>query len=224
MHTQTPIQDQLLLAHGHVSIRSRGVTTVQTRTLLPSDTETRSPFPVTTVERTLADLSSLLHDRQLAGMTVAAVQRKIASVESLVRWIQDHPSAQVTAFKQVVERLRATTVDSVFEADVRAEISARGLPTPDPAPMIVGTKAGRFQIDVPWARFKTGIEVDGPAHLDPHRRDMDTVKDAELQMIGWAVIRLSAAQWAHDRDRWFDRLARVLSSRIASSEATSRGV
>jgi very-short-patch-repair endonuclease len=54
-----------------------------------------------------------------------------------------------------------------------------------------GDHVGR--IDMGWGDWKVGVEYDGGQHwTDPERRTRDIDRQAELEALGWRIIRVSA--------------------------------
>jgi very-short-patch-repair endonuclease len=54
-----------------------------------------------------------------------------------------------------------------------------------------GDHVGR--IDMGWNQWKVGVEYDGEQHwTDPARRTRDIDRLAELEALGWRIIRVSA--------------------------------
>lgn len=54
-----------------------------------------------------------------------------------------------------------------------------------------GYHVGR--LDMGWESWKVGVEYDGVQHWsDPRQRDRDIDRSAELEALGWRIIRVSA--------------------------------
>jgi very-short-patch-repair endonuclease len=49
------------------------------------------------------------------------------------------------------------------------------------------------RIDMGWDNWKVGVEYDGKQHwTDPAIRDRDVDRQAELEALGWRIVRVSA--------------------------------
>lgn len=54
-----------------------------------------------------------------------------------------------------------------------------------------GYHVGR--IDMGWERWKVGVEYDGAQHwTDPRQRNRDIDRIAELEALGWRIVRVGA--------------------------------
>lgn len=49
------------------------------------------------------------------------------------------------------------------------------------------------RIDMGWKTWKVGVEYDGIQHwTDPRQRSRDIDRQAELEALGWRIVRVSA--------------------------------
>ena len=83
--------------------------------------------------------------------------------------------------------------ESPQETRTRLLLIAAGFPRPQTQILVVdecGYLIGR--IDMGWEEWKVGVEYDGPQHwTDPAQHAHDIDRLAELQAMGWKIIRIS---------------------------------
>jgi hypothetical protein len=89
----------------------------------------------------------------------------------------------------------------------------RGLPAPIPQYEVRVTDGGRRWLDLGWpkvpeGRRKVGLEFDGPEHRTITGQNRDHLRDADLDDLGWEIVRIGAAQVLDER------LADALAARI----------
>lgn len=57
---------------------------------------------------------------------------------------------------------------------------------------------GAIRPDLLWAAERVVVELDGPEHCRPDQYDADRVRDVQLQLDGYAVLRFTNARVRHD--------------------------
>ncbi len=83
--------------------------------------------------------------------------------------------------------------ESPYETRTRLALINAGLPKP--STQIVVRNDGRFvaRLDMGWREWKVAVEFDGAHHwTDPAQRTRDIDRWAELEAIGWRIVRVSA--------------------------------
>jgi very-short-patch-repair endonuclease len=175
----------------------RGFTAHSCRHLDPRDVTIWRGIPVTTVARTLVDLTDLLDWARLANVIHEAAYRDLFD-----------PAATRAAMARATGRRRLPVLERALEAHAsgsagtrsRAEerflaaVEAAGLPdarvnTPAPVPAWPGT-AG-IEVDFLWPELGLCVEVDGPGHARPRTRREDEMRDRLLTAAGFEVVRVS---------------------------------
>lgn len=84
--------------------------------------------------------------------------------------------------------------ESPYETRTRLALINAGLPRPQT--QIVVEERGAFvaRIDMGWKQWRVGVEFDGAQHwTDPAQRTKDIDRLAELEGLGWRIIRVSAS-------------------------------
>jgi predicted transcriptional regulator of viral defense system len=167
-----------------------GVRVHRARRLDPRDTTVHDGIPVTTVPRTLVDLSSVLTAAQLANVIHEAAFRNRFDVEATRR------ATERAAGRRELDVL-ATALDahlsgsagtrSALEDRYLSQFERAGLPAP-----LVNTKVADIEVDFHWPEQELCFEIDGPGHRRPRTRAEDRVRDATLRAAGKEVIRVEA--------------------------------
>lgn len=84
--------------------------------------------------------------------------------------------------------------ESPQESRLRLALLDAGLPTPC-TQLTVTSSLGHFvaRLDLGWREWKVAVEYDGTQHwTDSKQRSRDIDRIAELEALGWRIIRVSA--------------------------------
>jgi hypothetical protein len=166
----------------------RGVQARRYRRLDAQDVTRRDGIPVTTVPRTLVDLSDVLTPHQLANVIHEAAFRKLFD-ERVVRVAIDRANGRhnLHVLSKALELNAAGSAGTKSELEDRflALTSKSGLPEP-----LVNTQIGDREIDFHWPSLNLIVEVDGPGHTRPRTKRDDVQRDARLTAAGHTVLRL----------------------------------
>jgi hypothetical protein len=154
-----------------------------TRHLHPDDVTELDGIAVTTMARTLVDLTDVLTAHQLANVIHEAAYHerfdRKATREAITR-ANGRPN--LNRLEQALEANGAGT-RSALEDRFLSLIA--GLPQP-----LVNTKIEGIEVDFAWPGRV--VEVDGPAHQRPRTRREDRERDTRLRAAGYEVVRLTA--------------------------------
>lgn len=178
-----------------ISSRTRPPPLIVTRneTLLDGEHTIVGGIPVTTPARTAFDLG------RRDGMLVA-VQRldSLARATALTAadvalLIEAHRGARGMKQLRLALPLMDAGAESPQETRTRLVIVAGGLPRPQ-TQIIVRAEWGEIvaRVDMGWEHWRVAVEFDGAQHwTDPLQRAKDIDRIAELERLGWRVIRIS---------------------------------
>jgi uncharacterized protein DUF559 len=178
-------------------IRLAGVRSHRTVAFLAEEHTVLDRIPLTTVARTLVDLSSLLSVAQLGVITDDALRRGTLSLRELQRSVAGipggpgrKPSRIRSVLAQRIERYDPG--DSGLELRVLRAIVAAGLPEPVQQHEVL-VAGRRYRIDLAYPEHGLAIEIDG---FDPHRFrsafDRDRARANDLVVAGWTVLRFTS--------------------------------
>ena len=189
------------------------------RSLDQRDVTVRAGIPVTTVPRTLVDLSDVLTAHQLANVIHEAAFRKLfdqrAVRASMIRANGRH-NLDVLETALALNAAGSAGTRSELEDRFLALTSKSGLPEP-----LVNTQVEDIEVDFHWPRLKLIVEVDGPGHTRPRAQRQDRERDTRLRAAGHTVLRIADDE-IHQRSetvaaRLLSRFPRPLSRRGAGS-------
>jgi hypothetical protein len=171
---------------------------------------------VTTPARTLVDLADVVPRRTL--------ERAFDEAEYLeLDWMSAAPrhgrsgSGLLTSVL-AVHRPGTTRTLSQLEEDFIAFCDERGIPRPEVNVCIEGNLC-----DFVYREQRVIVETDGSrAHGTTRARDRDPVRDADLQIAGWKVIRIPYKRLLNQPDAVEDQLRRLLTPEPAALAAPRR--
>jgi hypothetical protein len=161
-----------------------------TRHLDPRDVTNRHGIPVTTVARTLVDLTDVLTAHPLANVIHEAAYWHRFS-ERATRAAMERAAGRQNLY--VLES--APSLNAAGSAGARsgnedrklAEIRAAGLPEP-----LVNVHVAGIEVDLHWPEENLCLEVDGPGHERPRTQREDAERDQRLRAAGYEVMRARA--------------------------------
>jgi hypothetical protein len=167
-----------------------GIRVHSARHLDPRDVTKHDGIPVTTVPRTLVDLSSVLTAPQLANVIHEAAFRNRFDLEAT------RQAAERATGRHTLDTLDAALnahlsgsagTRSALEDQFLAQTLANGMPEP-----LVNTKVANVEVDFHWPDWNLCVEIDGPGHERPRTQAEDRARDAKLRAAGHEVVRLQA--------------------------------
>lgn len=153
------------------------------------DVTTRDGIPVTSVARTILDLSAQLPVDTLTNLIENADRKHLFDLRAVDRAIARRPRvAGVARLKTALATYRgAAETRSNLERQFRRLIAGAGLPEPQFNVVVAGVT-----VDVWWPQWKLVVELDGePYHISPRAFESDRIRDATLQKADIRVLRVT---------------------------------
>ena len=144
-------------------------------------------IPVTTVARTLVDLTDILEPDDLANVIHEAQYRERFSLEATYRAMERANG------RKNLERLEQAISDSLNgsagtrsrnEREFLKLLEANKIPKP-----LVNTHVLGIEVDCVWPDLKIVAEIDGPGHARPRSQREDRAVNALLTAAGYTVLR-----------------------------------
>ena len=179
-------------------VRQPGVRVHRTMKFLEMEHEIRRQIPVTSVARTLVDLSGSMSVQQLGIATDFARRERELRLVDLQRCIAGLAPARGRKPTRIHAVLRARLerhdeTDSGLEMRVLRAIVNAGLPEPVQQYRVhIGNHWRR--IDLSYPELKLAVEVDGWTHHGPRSAfDADRARDNELAIIGWDRLHFTSS-------------------------------
>jgi hypothetical protein len=178
-------------------VRQPGVRVHRTVRFLEMEHTVRRAIPVTSVARTLIDLSGAMSVQQLGIATDYARRHLFLTLPALQRSAAGLYPAPGRRLSRIHAVLRARLehhdeTESGLEMRVLRAIVAAGLPEPVQQYWVdVGGK--RRRIDLAYPELKLAIEVDGYGTHSPRSAfDADRVRETELEIIDWDRLHFTS--------------------------------
>lgn len=171
--------------------------------LTESERQVRSGVPVTSVARTLLDLSTVLslEDLVVAGdWAISEHQRNfgarrfaVVPLPDLRRYVEEKTRTPGLAKLRSAVALMRVGVDSPPETRIRLLLGRAGdLPEFIPNTALLDeTGNPALWADLGCRRYRTCIEYDGAHHLNPAQQSRDHQRDLLTRELGWQQVRLN---------------------------------
>ena len=159
------------------------------RELSARDVTRRDGIPVTTVPRTLVDLSDVLDAQRLANVIhEAAFHGRFDLEGTRGAMARAHGRRKLGVLEQAltVHLNGGAGTRSGLEDRFLAAIRAHGLPAP-----LVNTRIAGIEVDFHWPDRRLCVEIDGPGHERPRTRDQDRGRERRLHAAGQRVLRVT---------------------------------
>jgi very-short-patch-repair endonuclease len=182
------------------------------RNLSPLDIVIVNRIPVTTVARTLVDLSDEKDPHELAFlMHEAAYLGKFSFEATQAAMTRANGRRNLGALKEALELHRSGSAGtrSRLEKRLRRLVKGAGLPAPRSNVDVNG-----FEVDFYWPGLC--VEIDGPPHTRPRTQVDDRIRDAALRAAGYVVLRFDEDD-LNDRPAWL--LAELAAQQLAAGVA-----
>lgn len=188
-----------------------GIEVHRSRMLTPLDVTLLDGIPVTSVARTMLDLAAVASRRELARLVDRAERLRVfdlTAVEEVLSRARGRRGAR--ALRTAVAGWRPRDTRSELEDHLADLVEASRLEPPLHNVLVEGER-GRYEVDALWPAPRVIVELDGFAYHRTRRdRERDAEKDADLELAGYRVVRLTWDDVTVRRDRTTRRLERLI--------------
>jgi very-short-patch-repair endonuclease len=170
-----------------------GIKVHRARKLDPADVTTKDGIPVTTVARTLIDLTDVLSSDRILRAMREAEYLKLLDLDTLIAAVQRANGRQrLTELNQAIQRHRpGQIVREELEHRFLELVRAAGLPPPQ-TNVEVTTRRRTYEVDCLWPDHHVAVELDGrAAHARAEAFEEDRARDAALTAIGLRPLRFT---------------------------------
>ena len=184
------------------------VTVHRTRMWEPRDITVRDGIPVTSVARTLLDLSAVVRTPELLNAIDRSERLGLFDLSAVVDVLDRAKGRKgARALRRAVAAYRPSTQKSELERRFRKLIeTAPDIPTPSFNAVVQGEQ-GTHEVDAFWPDQKLAVQVDGfEFHRTRRDRERDAASDADLELTGSRVLRLTWDDVTVHADRTLRRL------------------
>ena len=191
-----------------------GVRVHRSRMLDPVDFTVVDGIPVTTVARTLLDLAGVVSEQHLARAVDRAERLELfdlAAIEDLLLRARGKRGAAV--LRRVIAEYRPLNVHEGLEELFAALVKSGLLAQPRYNAFVDGERR-THQVDAYWPEHRLVVELDSYAfHRSRADLKRDADKQADLELAGHRVTRLTWDDVVTNVDRTLRRLHRLLSQK-----------
>lgn len=161
--------------------------------------------PVTSVERTLADVGAVVPAASLEAMTLEAVRLRITTVGALRDRLDEGDAGRFgpPTLRRLLDRWTDfEAAESVLEARLRRLVRRRRLPEGVPQLDVYDGERFVARLDLAYPDEKIAVEADGYRwHGDPARWRADLARRNELTRLGWQVLHFTWNDLKFDEQR-----------------------
>lgn len=167
-----PLPVQLTLPPG-ATLTSRKRIAIRRSAVPPSDVARLQGFPVTSITRTLLDLSNQLPLVQAVAATDQALHLGLVTLDELTRAARARTGRWgVNRFRRVVGFAEPAT-ESPMETELRMLIVLNGLPRPEAQVELHDARGAWIaRVDLFYRSARLGLEFDGSGHRDQMVEDL----------------------------------------------------
>jgi very-short-patch-repair endonuclease len=170
-----------------------GVRVHRSRMLEPNDFTVRDGIPVTSLARTLLDLSAVVRAPELLNAIDRAERLGLFDLTAVVEVLERSRGRKgARALRRAVAAYRPSTQKSELERRFKQLLEeAADIPSPSFNALVDG-ETGTHEVDAFWPDDRLAVQVDGFAfHRTRRDRERDAASDADLELAGHRVLRLT---------------------------------
>jgi very-short-patch-repair endonuclease len=161
--------------------------------LAPQDFTVHETIPVTTVARTLLDLSGVVRRQELAKAIDRAERLRIFDLKAVTEVLERANGRRgARALRQAIAAYEPSTQKSELERRFNTLLeAATDIPTPHFNAAVEG-ETGTHEVDAFWPAERLAVQLDGfEFHRTRRDRERDADSDADLELAGLRVMRLT---------------------------------
>jgi very-short-patch-repair endonuclease/predicted transcriptional regulator of viral defense system len=199
--------------------RRPGIRSHRVRPFEPDEVTAVDGIPVTSPERTLLDLASVIGARDLEQALARAERHELTSTDKLLSLVNRHRRRRgIRVLRALLESdAQPSLTRSEAEERFLALIRKAGLPRPQ-----TNVYVGGHEVDFFWPDQRIIVEIDGFAfHSSQKKFENDRRRDAELAALGFQVIRVTWWQLVKEPEATLVRVAQALAARQSARAEAS---
>ena len=170
-----------------------GVLVHRSRMLEPRDLTVRDGIPVTSVARTLLDLSAVVPTPELLNAIDRAERLGLFDLTAVIDVLERARGRRgARNLRRAVAAYRPSTQKSELERRFRELIEGGGDIARPSFNALVKGEAATHEVDAWWPDRRLAVQVDGfEFHRTRRDRERDAAADADLELAGIRVLRLT---------------------------------
>jgi hypothetical protein len=198
-------------------LRAPGLLVHRTGRLEPADRSEIDGIPVTSMARTLLDLSAMLDERHLSIALDSVLARHrgagLGTFRRTLERLRSQGRTGACALKRLLEERASGIVhlDSALERRFSVALQQAGLPRPAEHYDVVEGGRHVAELDFAYPRERLGIELNGASIHRRHsvwQRDQQRLSD--LAAVGWRVLHVTWSQLEMNEAAVMDSVRRAL--------------
>jgi hypothetical protein len=185
-----------------------GVHVHRTRMLDPQDLTVHDGIPVTSVARTLLDLSAVVKPHELAAAIDRAERLRLFDLRAVTDVLERANGRRgARGLRNAVAAYEPSTQKSELERRFKTLLkTATDMPNPLFNAAVEG-ETGTHEVDAFWPQQRLAVQLDGfEFHRTRRDRERDADSDADLELAGLRVMRLTWDDVAVHGERTLRRL------------------
>lgn len=185
----------------HVGICNAKI--LRSKTLVRSEYAKRFNIPLTSVARTLVDLSDEFTAHQIANVMYEADFRKrmsVGAVRNAIERNRNRRRISIVIRALDLHRSGSAGTRSLLEDQMLAYIESLDIPSPRVNERFLFSGIW-YELDFFWPEQKLCIEVDGHGHQRARTKREDARRDSVLKSAGIRVIRFSGNEIKYEPNR-----------------------
>jgi very-short-patch-repair endonuclease len=171
------------------------------RNLDPRDVTVVNGIPVTTLPRTLVDLTDVMDAEDLANVIHEAAFKRLFSESATREAMARAPGRKLSVLEEALRLHNAGSAGSKSRNEKQFLRLIRGAGLPEP---LQNVQIHGFEVDFAWPGLC--VEVDGAGHERPRAKADDRIRDAALNARGITVLRITEPE-LQDPQRLLAKLA-----------------
>jgi hypothetical protein len=189
----------------------RGIEVHSSRIQNPDHFTELDGIPVTSPSRTLLDLAACVPARDIARAVDRAERLDLFDLEAVEKVLSRAAGRRGAGIlRQAIAAWHPSYTRSELEDRFAELVAEAGLPSPRLNVLLDGEQR-THEVDVFWPGHSFVVQLDGFAyHRTVRDRERDGATDADLDLAGYRVLRLTWGDITARSDRTVRRLARLL--------------
>jgi predicted transcriptional regulator of viral defense system/very-short-patch-repair endonuclease len=196
--------------------RLPGIKVHRTRRLDPADVAKKDGIPVTTVARTLVDLTDLLSADRLLRAMREAEYLKLLDLDALIAAVQRANGRK--RLRELTKAIERHTPGQIVREELEHRflelVHAAGLPDPK-TNVKVRTRLRTYEVDCLWRDEGVAVELDGrAAHARAAAFEEDRARDTALTAIGLRPLRFTWRRMTEEPEDVLAELKATLTGRM----------
>lgn len=177
----------------HTNRRAPEKLLVHSDAVRPGETVRIGGMSVTSPARTAFDIGRRLPVEPAVQRIDALMNATGLTVSDVEGVLADHPGVRGLGALRRALRLVDGGAASPYESLTRLLLVRAGLPPPETQICVMDHGAVIAYVDMGWRYARVGVEYDGAQHwTDPKQRRRDIERLADLEALGWIIIRVSS--------------------------------